>query len=423
MKLALKIISIILILLVLLISDLTLVKNSVQALALSRVTVYEKMYCDKVLIYSGKEIGAYFVVHNKDGIEYPAYCLDPDLDGVGEVEQYDLTVNEKIQEVGLWRVLINGYPYKTPEQLGVANEKEAYLATKQALYCYIKNRNPDKYLSNGSSAGNRTLNALKQIVNNAKDSTEVPPLNNTQIIANQTEWQQDSIEKKYVSKTYEVHSTTTIKDYTISISGNNILEGIKVTDINNTERKTFANNEKFKILIPIYNLNNNGNFNINLDTEALTKPVLYGASPSKDLQNYALVVHEFEETNNVYSESYGENKTKIKILKQDKTTKQPLQGVEFELLDENKELIYTNLVTDVNGEILIRNLLPGKYYIREIKALNGYINYDELIEIDIELNETFTITINNSREKKIEFSSKKTDLEVGVIRKLPVTGM
>ena len=58
-------------------------------------------------------------------------------------------------------------PYKTVEELGVANQKEAYLATKQAVYCYLDNRNVEEYSGIGE-AGTRTLNALS-IVNEICD--------------------------------------------------------------------------------------------------------------------------------------------------------------------------------------------------------------------------------------------------------------
>ncbi len=425
MKLTLKIVGILLIIIMIILSDLILVKNSVQADSINQVNVYDKVYCDKVLIYSGKPLGGTYVVYNKDGIEYPAYCINPDLPGIGEVDQYDVTISGKIQDVKLWRILINGYPYKTIEELGVANEKEAYLATKQAVYYYLKNRDYNKY-SADCDEGYRVLNAFRQIVETAENSTEIPSSNQSEITTNQTNWEQDLENKDYVSKTYEVKSSAIMKNYIITISGENIPEGIKITNISNKERNKFNKNEQFKILIPINNLNNNGEFKINVETESLTKPILYGVSQNQGFQNYALTVYEYEEGNTTYPENYGENKTKINILKQDKESKKPLQGIEFELLNENKEIIYSNLITDINGKIIIDKILPGKYYLKETRTLDGYINYDELIEINIELNETINIVVNNSKEKKIEVSNKITEIEVEqekIIKKLPITGM
>lgn len=438
MKLALKIIGILLIITSLILTDLILVDSSVQAVSVGRVTVYNKGYCDKVLIYSGNALGATYVEYEKNGVKNPAYCLNPDLPGVGEgdeeLDNYDVTDIGKIDDVKLWRILINGYPYRTVDELGVWDEKEAYLATKQAVYYYLKGRDYNKYSAN-SDAGYRVLNAFRQIVTAAENSTEFQVSEFSNIEANQINWEQDVNDKNYVSKTYEIKSKTTIKDYTISLSGKHIPEGIKITDINNNQKNIFENYEKFKILIPINNLNNNGEFNINLRTEELTKPILYATSENTHLQNYALTIYQFEEKNSSYFENYGENKTKINILKQDKTTKEPLQGTEFELLNENKEIIYSNLVTDINGQIVIDKILPGKYYLRETRAIDGYINYDELIEINIELNELLNVIVNNSREKKVEISNVKTELEISneitkleieqekKVKKLPITGM
>lgn len=436
MKLILKIIAVLLMIILLISTDLILVNNSVQATSVGTVTVYNKGYCDKVLIYSGKPLGATYVEYEINGVKNPAYCLDPDLPGVGEgseeLDYYEVTEIGKIRDEQLWRILINGYPYKTIDELGVANEKEAYLATKQAVYYYLKGRDYSKY-SADCDAGYRVLNAFRQIISEAESSTEVQISQYSEITTNQINWEQDINDDNYVSKTYEVKSIATIKDYTVYLSGENIPEGIKVTDINNNQKEIFENYEKFKILIPINNLNNNGEFQINLKTEELTRPIIYAKSVADNLQNYALTIYQFEEKSTSYFENYGENKTKIKILKQDKTTKEPLQGTEFELLNENKEIIYSNLITDINGEIIVDKLLPGKYYLKETKAIDGYINYDELIEINIELNETINITVNNSKEKKIEISNKETEIEVSkekleieqekIIKKLPITGM
>ncbi len=44
------------------------------------------------------------------------------------------------------------------------------------------------------------------------------------------------------------------------------------------KNKNFPKMKKFKILIPIKNLKNNGSFNIKIETKIKNKPVLYGKS-------------------------------------------------------------------------------------------------------------------------------------------------
>lgn len=84
------------------------------------------------------------------------------------------------------------------------------------------------------------------------------------------------------------------------------------------------------------------------------------------------------------------------------------------MLDKDEKQIKTDLVTNEQGEITIENLNPGTYYIKEIKTLEGYILYDKLIKLDVNLNETSRIVINNSKEveKKIEVETKVTNQEI-----------
>lgn len=432
-----KKIKIVLVVLLLIVINSTLLLNCVQAANSNNEKIYKIDYCDKILKYKGIARGSVYVVYEENGKQHPAYCINPERIGVGETDSYDVSVKGYITDVILWRIITNGYPYKTLTELGVANEKEAYLATKQAIYCYLDNRNVDEYSGIGE-AGDRALNALKQIWNNAMNSSETKISNTVYINPLDSGWQQDKLSDKYISRTYKIESYAPITNFTIEIKGNNLPQGLIVTDTNNNVRTTFEVNKEFKVLIPINNLKEDGGFEINVKTKMETKPVLYGASPSENLQNYALTLYKYEDANGTYKEEFEKNIAQIKILKQEKETKKPLQGVEFQLLNKNKNPIYQSLITDENGEIILENIQPGTYYLRETKTLEGYVQYDEDIKIDITLNEIVNITVNNSKEKKVEVSKDTTNIEVGKeatqetieknkqqtsIIKLPVTGM
>lgn len=124
-------------------------------------------------------------------------------------------------------------------------------------------------------------------------------------------------------------------------------------------------------------------------------------------------------------DNYFKNETKVKIIKQDKETQERLENVEFNILDGNKQIIYSNLKTNKDGEIKIENLIPGSYYIQETSTKENYLLNEELIKFDIELNEELTITIDNLFEKKprIETSTTTKKISETIIKKLPVTGM
>lgn len=446
MKKILKTIGIILTIIIL---NFLSIANSVYAAELGEsAKLYNSGKCGDLLKYKGVTIVTTYVTYKDGDDTYPAYCLNGNIPGVGEKGSYTVSTENLVTDVGLWRRLINGYPYKTISELGCQTKEEAFTATKQAIYCYIHGNNPSDYSAIGE-AGKRTLKAMKKIISNAEKSTETKAEPTITINKNEGNWEQDSVDKNYVSKTYSVSANANYKTYTISLEkteNSSLPEGIKIVDSNNNEKKTFNKGEKFKVIIPINNLKNNGEFKLNIQSEVDTKPVLYGKAPNSGLQDYALTTLKYEDAKNSTTDSYGENETEIIVYKQDKNSKTPLEGVYFNLLDENKNVIYSALKTDENGKIEIKGIMPGKYYLVETSTLDGYVKYDEDIEIELELNEKFTVTVNNSKEDKKEVSSNETQLEVqkdktevsveeqsksttvqkteqSTVKKLPVTGM
>ena len=426
---------ILLIITLIVVMDVGMVLNCVQATEGVKEHLYKIDYCEKVLKYQGIARGSFYIVYEENGEEYPAYCVNPNTDGVGEVGGYDVSVEGYITDVFLWRIITNGYPYKTLEELGVANKKEAYLATKQAIYCYLDNRNINEFSPIGE-AGERTLNALKQIWNNANNSTETKISNIVDVVSIDNEWKQDDINSQYITKTYKIEAPAPIENYEVEIKGENIPKGILVVNKENKENKIFASKEEFKILIPITQLKNAGNFEIEIKTKMNTKPVLYGYSGTTELQSYALTTFKYEDAKGTYSEKYPKNEAQITILKQEKDTNNPLEGVEFQLLNAQEEVIYQSLITNEKGEILIKSIEPGKYYLKEVRTLEGYVPYNEKIEIDVHINEQINITVNNSKEKNIEVSKDVTNIQVEAtkenikqevseknVQKLPKTGM
>lgn len=399
--------------------------NAVTASNLDTANIQSLGDCGQLLKYKGSIVITYYAGYTYDGITYPAYCLDKTKHGVSDTNpEYAVSVEEAIKDVNLWKIIINGYPYKTIEELGVANKEEAFTATKQAIYTYIHGNQLSDYEAIGE-AGQRTLNALYKIVNDANHSTEIQISNQVDIQKLQENWEQDRIMSDYVSKTYKVNSQTNIHNFKVRITDENgqTIEGIKIANENNEEKEEFSADEIFKILIPIKNMTEDKTIKINIQTKINTKPILYGKASDPNLQDYALTASTYEDGTGEEKDYYSKNGTKLIIIKQDKETGEKLQGVEFQLLDENKNVIYTNLQTDNDGKIVIGNLIPGKYYIKETRSISGYELYEELIEIDTELNEEMTVTVNNSKEKEPTFEITTENKQVSNKRILPVTGM
>lgn len=404
-----KKILIIITLIVILISLISIRVNAVTPI--DTAYIYANKKTEGLLMWNGLKIHTHMAVYKKDGKEYPAYCMDRELSGVEIGFSQTVDVNSVINNVKVWRAIINGYPYKSITELGCVTEEEAYLATKQAIYCMLTNRDVNEYTPIGE-AGTRCLNALKQIVTNARNSSAIKPSSELKINQQNTLWRIDSIDNKYASQTFNVSANAGFNKYTVELK-NLSIEGVKITDKNNTEKTEFESTEEFKILIPITNILKDGNFTVNVYGQVATKPVLYGQTRDSNLQSYALTGYTYEEGDGAKKVYYTKNETKILIVKKDETGTKKLQGVQFELLDEGQNVLYTDLTTNENGEIEINNLLPGTYYLKEIRTLEGYNLYSKPIKIELDLNEKTTVTvINTEEEPKITITNIETEMSV-----------
>ncbi len=397
------------------------ITNISNAQTINSANVYAVSDCGKLLTYKGIVVKAGYVEYINNGEHYPAYCLDKTKPGV-QGSGYTVSVTEAIKDVGLWKIIINGYPYKSCNELGTANKEEAFLATKQAVYCYIHGNNINDYAPMGE-AGNRTLNAMRKILQDANNSKENMISSTITINKNISKWEQDTKEPEYLSKLYSISAGAQIENYKIKLTnktGEN-LGGIKLTDENNNEKTEFKPNEKFKILVPLKNIKQDGEIKIEVQTKIKTKPILYGKAPNSNYQDYALTASSYEDGVGISEDTYKKNETRITIIKKDQESEKNLEGVEFEILDKNKKVIYSGLKTNSEGKILLDNLIPGTYYLKETKTIDGYELYSEPIEVKVDLNEEVVVTVNNKKEEKPTIEKGKiTNYQT---KKLPVTGM
>lgn len=383
------------------------------------VLVKHKKDCDLYLKYNGKFKSVHYAVFEKNGKEYPAYCLNPEFGGVNTHEngQYIVDVTGKISNEKVWKVIINGYPYKTLEELGVINEEEAYTATQFAIYTVLENRNIEDYTADTSEAGNRTLNAYLKIMDAVK-VTEQSMNGKISIIPNTDNWEIDENKIDYLNKIYNFDSNISNGTYTVSLKGEDI-DKLIITDINGIEKRTFNIGENFKILAPINILNRNIEFQIEAEANVITNPILHGKSSISGMQDYALTGETVENLKTIYKDNIPKNTSQITIIKQELGTAKRLEGVKFSLLNSSKDIVIQNLITNGNGEIILENMLPGSYYLQEVETLENYELNSELIEINLELNQEIEIIVDNKLKMvfKEEIEKKEENVDVKVEEK------
>lgn len=406
-----KKILLILIILITIIMGLSIYSKDVKAATylIEEADLYskEELVCFR---YQGTKIGVEFVVYEKDGIEYPAYCLNKNLPGVTTEEGYKVQVDKLVNNNKIWRAVVNGYPFKTPAQLGCNSNAEAFAATKMAVYDAMYNYDWDDF-EGMNAQGNRIITAAEKISKLARSSSETKPIAIVDINETSEGWKIDNIDSKYISREFEVACNLQYDKYSLKVNNSGI-GNIKIVDGNNEEKNELKNGENFKVLIPISELDKSGEIEIEAVADVKTRPILYGESGDSSKQSYALAAGDYEFENAKIRIKYTANETKIEIVKRDAETKELLQGAKFNILDENKNIIYSDVTTNKEGVAIIDRVVPGRYYIQEIKAPEGYAIYGDLVEINIELNQKYTVNINNyekpeDKEKEVENNDKE----------------
>lgn len=140
---------------------------------------------------------------------------------------------------------------------------------------------------------------------------------------------------------------------------------------------------------------------------ALLEDVPYGdyvvteiKAPTNFLLNKDKFPVEIREHGKVYSVTVSDvpKKGLVSIKKVDKHNNEPLEGIEFELLDANKNLV-EKLVTNEKGIATSKPLRIGKYIIREIKTKDNYVLNTTEFPIEVMYHDkTHTIDITNRKK-------------------------
>lgn len=388
---------------------------------IDKKNLYSKGDCGRLLKKGDTVVKTYVVVYNQDGKEYPAYCLDKNKAGVDDSINYDVTLDGVIKNVYIWKAITNGYPYKTPEEMGCNTVGEAFMATKMAVYSVLYNYTINDFSPIGE-AGTRTWNALNNILLKVNDGENTQISSNLSIVEESTEWKENTNMPGCISRDFYVKPDGPMNTY--NIVKEKVTEGTIITDINDIPRQEFKSNEKFRVTMPINELSDGGNIKIKAFANVETKPIFVGRAPNTNNQDYAITGITYENGSGEKMVYYEKNKTKIKIVKKDETGKKALENAVFQLLDKDKKVVISEIKTNEKGEAILENVLPDTYYIKEIQAPTGYILYNGYIEIKPKFNEELTITIKNTKEEvpNIEITENKLEVK-NTIKKLPKTGM
>lgn len=400
--------------------------NTFQSYANANIIPMEEVYiedfgeCERHIQYHRESDGVWsYIITNMvgykiDGKLHYAYCMQRDRKGAGgEADGYNVKISDMLKNSEVWRAIINGFPYKTAEELDVKNDQDAFVATKQAIYCVMYGWNVDLRYVGVDDEGWRIVDAIRRIVNSARNGTDTPDKTNLFTINKIGELKKES--DQYYSQEFEVHNGAEMESYEIT-NIKNFPTGSFSVDMNNNKRTIFTSGKNFKILIPTDKIIENFDGIVTISGKLKTYPIFYGESYDKERQDYALTYDAFENISAEAILKVNAYKSKLKIYKTDSETNKPIEGVEFNFKYNNGKNI-GNYKTDKNGIIEINNLRQGKIVITEIKTQNQYILDENKREIILEYEGEKEVKIENSRKKgninilKVDKDDNKATIE------------
>ena len=339
------------------------------------------------------DIKCHYIGYTEGGKTYPAYCISHGLDGVDELGSYSVDLTKILDDERVYRVIINGFPYKTASQLGVADDYDAYMATKQAIYSVLLGRDVRAVYRGNNSSGNKVVDAiynLTQIGRNGSQRFTTPTINISKV-GDLTESGNNYIQE------FKVNSDIQISTYDI-VATANMPSGSYIADTSGNGKTSFTSGNNFELVIPKSSMDRDINTTINITTKCKTSPVFFGKTNISGSQNYAITTDPYGDYAAKTNLNVKTNTGEIKIVKTDDETHKAVEGVTFELSKEDGTVI-ANATTNSDGIATFPSLYRGKYILRDTATNDKYILNENTFDVEVEYNRTSTLNIENEHKK------------------------
>ena len=337
---------------------------------------------NKYISYMGKPQTNYEYYYIKDGIEYSAYCLELGKKGAEEKEEgYVVNVNEKINDNVLNNVILNCYPYKTIQELGVQTQSQARFASQFAVWSYVYGLEL-QYIEPLDDSYECVVNAIKKIYNDGLSQNDNGIKLNDEV---SEQFVKDIENNEYYIKTLDLTKTNNILELDVFCNDKNV--------------KILNNNGKYDICVPVEKVNDKYNVDLKISIKAKENAALFGVSTLEGYQNIALTLKKEFETSVNKSIEFSNTQSQVVIIKKDKDTNEALKDVAFSISLDGKN--YEDFFTDKDGKIIYKlyNNEKQKIYIKEKNNIKDYKENNKIYEIEINPNDYKEIEILNEKKK------------------------
>ncbi|MEW4151148.1 SpaA isopeptide-forming pilin-related protein [Bacillus thuringiensis] len=320
------------------------------------------------------------LLKNKSG--QIAYCLTYGLRSPGGEDLPEMGRTDNV----VYKVLLNGYPQKSPEELGVSDWKEAHYATQLSVWASLGQID----ISEVQHKNENVAKAVKTIIDGANASQETQEI---YMNVTPTDNQEAKLNGEYFETTvYQIESNAKNGVFTVQLA--NAPNGTKVVSTNGETKQKFNLGEQFRILIP--KSSQTGNFSLKI-TSNLSKLHAVAYKGTDTVQDATVLLEKNEEKVSADLQVNWKSLGGLKVIKVGEQ-KELLQGAVFEVMNSANEKVGT-MTTNEQGTASLSGLEIGNYTLKEVKAPTGYVLNDQPQKIEVKTGEVATITVANTKVK------------------------
>ncbi|PGO78214.1 adhesin [Bacillus cereus] len=320
------------------------------------------------------------LLKNADG--QIAYCLvygkkSPDGQDLPEIGRTDDVV---------YRVLLNGYPQKTPEQLGVSTWQQAHYATQVSIWIALGQLSADD-LQFKDAEVERATKAITYAADHTGDTQDV------YMNVKPADKQEAKLNGEYFeTTTYTVETNAKKGEYKVQM--NQAPAGTRIVTEQGEAKETFQLGEKFRVQVPKSSKSAELSLKISANLTNYHAIVYQG---TEAIQDATVLLERNQEKVSQDLQIFWKSVGGLKILKVDEN-KTPLAGAVFEVWNQNQQSVGT-ITTNEKGIASLQNIEIGTYTVKEVKSPSGYVLNDQPQKIEVKTGEAATITVANAKIK------------------------
>ena len=374
-----------------------------------RYNLDEKSY----ITYNGirQKNTEYYYIEN--GKEYTAYCVDLGLNGAecSKEGHYTINANEKIEEKVLKDIILNCYPYRTVEELGVATVDEAKFASQFAIWCYTAKLNLDN-MAPTSQEYSRVASCIRNIYSIGMNGYNSDVTLDFNVTPQYIEFI-NGIE--YYVKEIEIINANNIRNFELLAKD----ENVNIT----------CEGDRYRVYVPVDYVDKSKSISVELEEKMVAKEnvALLGGSNNPEYQRVAVMINDAFDYTEKINLTFTTDKSRIVVKKVDKETSEPLEGVVYDVEYDNGEKI-GEFVTDENGEfeIVLRNNEKCVINIKEKQEKEFYSKDYGVHKVEVNLQENKLVVLTNEKKKgtiEIIKKSKEYNQITGYLENTPLKGV